>query len=71
MDVNNITQAIASVGFPIVACAVMFRYLEKEREDHKEEIASMTKALNENTNVIKELKNIIERLTDRKEDMHE
>ena len=65
MDWNGVLQAIGSVGFPIVACAVMFNYLEKERESHKEEIASVTHALNENTKVITDLKTIIERLTDR------
>lgn len=65
MDWNGVLQAIGSVGFPIVACAVMFNYLEKERESHKEEIQSVTHALNENTKVITELKTIIERLTDR------
>lgn len=65
MDWNGVIQAIGSVGFPIVACGVMFNYLEKERESHKEEIASVTHALNENTKVITELKVIIERLTDR------
>ena len=65
MDWNGVIQAIGSVGFPIVACGVMFSYLEKERESHKEEIASITHALNENTKVITELKIIIERLADR------
>ena len=65
MDWNGVLQAIGSVGFPIVACAVMFNYLEKERESHKEEITSVTHALNENTKVITELKTIIERLSDR------
>ena len=65
MDWNGVLQAIGSVGFPIVACAVMFNYLEKERESHKEEIQSVTHALNENTKVITDLKTIIERLTDR------
>ena len=69
MDWNGVLQAIGSVGFPIVACAVMFNYLEKERESHKEEITSVTHALNENTKVITELKTIIERLSDR--GMHE
>lgn len=69
MDWNVIIQNIGSVGFPIVACIVMFNYLEKERESHKEEIKSVTEALNQNTKVITELKSIIERLTER--NLHE
>lgn len=60
MDWNVLIQNIGSVGFPIVACGVMFSYLEKERETHRQEIASVTTALNENTKVITELKNMIE-----------
>lgn len=63
MDVNTVTQAISSFGFPIVACIVMFKYLEKERESHKEEMQSITKALNDNTAILNELKNVIERLS--------
>ena len=63
MDINTVTQAISSFGFPILACIVMFKYLEKEREDHKEEMKSITKALNDNTAILNELKNVIERLS--------
>lgn len=62
MDVTTWSQAISSYGFPIVCCVVMFRYLEKEREAHKEEISSVTQALNENTRIINDLKNVIEKL---------
>lgn len=59
MDIEAISMAISSYGFPIVCCAVMFKYLEKEREVHRAELDGMTKALNENTNIIKELKELI------------
>lgn len=62
MDVNAWSQAISSYGFPIVCCLVMFKYLEKERETHREEINSVTQALNENTRIINDLKNVIEKL---------
>ena len=62
MDINVISQAISSYGFPIVCCVVMFKYLEKERETHRQEIEGMTHALSENTNVIKELKQMILKL---------
>ena len=59
MNVNDITTAISSIGFPIVCCIVMFKYLEKERESHKAEIDNMTSALNENTKVLIELRHLI------------
>lgn len=58
-EVNMWASFISSYGFPIVCCVVMFRYLEKEREVHRQEIDGMTKALNENTSIIKELKETI------------
>lgn len=65
MNVNEITTAISSIGFPIVCCIVMFKYLEKERESHKAEIDNMTSALNENTKVLIELRHLIENLNQR------
>lgn len=62
MDVAGWSQAISSYGFPIVCCIVMFKYLEKEREAHREEINSVTQALNENSRIINDLKNVIEKL---------
>lgn len=60
MDINAITQAVSSIGFPIVCCWVMFKYLEKEQQAHKEEMNNVTKALNENTKVIESLKTLLE-----------
>lgn len=67
MDINAWSQAISSYGFPIVCCVVMFKYLEKERETHREEINSITQALNENSRIISELKYVIERLREDKD----
>lgn len=67
MDINVISQAISSYGFPIVCCVVMFKYLEKERETHRQELEGMTRALSENTNVIKELKEMILKLMEDRE----
>lgn len=57
---------ISSLGFPVVACIAMGWYVKLQttnyREDvkqlqiqHKEEIASMTEALNNNTLVLQKL----------------
>lgn len=66
MNVQDILTAIASVGFPIVACcgmAYFFARVNKNyREDikeiqtqHKEEVTTMTEAINNNTLVIQKL----------------
>lgn len=52
MDVQTISQLIGTLGFPIVACGAMFWKMNKQDKDHKEEIAGVTTALNNNTEAI-------------------
>lgn len=52
---NELVALISNVGFPIFACIMMFKAMEKEREDHKEESEKWVEALNNNTNVMKTL----------------
>ena len=60
MDVNDIVSIISAVGFPIVAavgCAYFVKWqyeqnqkqVEEMRKEHKEEVANMTKAIENNT----------------------
>ncbi len=50
MDVSNIIlQAISTVGFPIVVAAAMFWKMNKQDEDHKQEMNKITEAINNNT----------------------
>lgn len=49
MDFATIVQAIGTLGFPICMCIAMFYYMTKQTETHKEEVAKMTEALNNNT----------------------
>lgn len=66
MDATTITTMISSFGFPIVACLVMGWYVKyqtdenkKEIKDmtleHKNEMAEVTTALNNNTLAIQKL----------------
>lgn len=57
---NEIISMISSVGFPIVACCGMGWYVNKRDKEHKEELDTMTQALNRNTEVMVELKTIIQ-----------
>ena len=63
---NDIVQIISAVGFPIVAavgCAYFVKWqyeqnqkqLEAMRQEHKEEVANMTKAIENNTLVVTRL----------------
>lgn len=59
MDVDIIMQVVGSLGFPIVACAAMFWDNRETRKSHKEEMSQMTQALQNNTNVLNDLKGVI------------
>ena len=52
---TEITSLIGALGFPIVACIFMGRYLIKITNDHKEEVSRMVEALNKNTLVLQQL----------------
>ena len=65
MELTELGQLIGTLGFPIVACCVVFWYLQKESENHKQEMSSMRDAVNANTSVIAELKMIMQQLFDK------
>lgn len=55
MDPNAITSLIGSIGFPIVMCLLLYYRMDKQDENHKEEMNKITEALNNNTFALKEL----------------
>lgn len=59
MTPQDIAQVISSVGFPIVAAAALFWYMYKQQVNHKEEMEGLKDALNKNTTVLSELKEVI------------
>lgn len=59
MDPDIIMNAISTLGFPIVVCAAMFWYINKQNENHKEEINALRSTIEENTNIIHEVKELI------------
>lgn len=60
MDVQVIGQLIASLGFPIVACCAMFWLVNKQDERHKDEMDGLRKTIEDNTNVLTSLKELIQ-----------
>lgn len=60
MDVQVIGQLVASLGFPIVACGAMFWMVNKQEERHGEKIGSLRKTIEDNTNVLSSLKELIQ-----------
>lgn len=61
MDIAAFTQIISTVGFPIACVIAMFCLWNKEQEEHKTESEKWIEALNNNTNV---MRNLLERLKD-------
>lgn len=52
---SAILQAIGSVGFPIVMCLILMKYITSISATHTEETKEFTDALNSNTLVLQKL----------------
>lgn len=59
MDYNTIVTLIGSVGFPIIMCLLMFKYIQTISEVHKEEVSGLSKAVEENTLAVQTLCTLI------------
>lgn len=77
MDAQSITTLIGSVGFPIVMCLILMKYMEQVQADNKETIEKMSEShkaetdalkesLNNNTKILTELKTMLTMITDKK-----
>lgn len=61
MDVNAIASLISTLGFPIVVAGAMFWKMNKQDDDHKEEMQKITEAVNNNTVALQMLIDKIEK----------
>lgn len=59
-DIQTISQLISSIGFPIAACCAIFYMMNKEREEHKNEVDSLKSVLSEVKETMAALKQLIE-----------
>lgn len=59
MDVATITQLVSNLGFPIVCVGVMFWMQNKEREAHAVESERWTEVVKENTEALRDLKEVV------------
>ena len=55
MDMSEVVNLISNLGFPIACVVALFWLLNKQREEHKEESAKFTEAINNNTLAITKL----------------
>ena len=65
MEASTIIQIVSSLGFPIVACGALFWLNMRIQDQHKEETDKITQALNNNTNVMGELKTTLAEINTR------
>ena len=65
MDVATISQLVSNLGFPIVCVGVMFWMQNKERESHAAESKRWTEVVRENTEALRDLKEVVTLLKDR------
>lgn len=50
---DEVLNAVSTVGFPIVCCFVMMYYVNIQTKLHKEEVDKIVTSLNENTTAVK------------------
>ena len=56
---EQVLTAIAQVGFPIVACLLLWKALADERDSHKQEMTAITDALCNNTKALVHLSDVL------------
>lgn len=59
MDYDLLINAISTLGFPIIVACALFWYINKQNENHREEINALRDTIGENTNILHELKELI------------
>lgn len=62
MDVQVLFQAISTLGFPILCCIYMARYIDKTNEQHREEVGKLTEIIQNNTLALTKLTDKIENI---------
>lgn len=56
MEADAVIQLVGSLGFPIAMCILIFWFLMKETESHKEEVNMLRDVIAKNTEALIELK---------------
>ena len=62
----DMISAIASGGFPIVGCIYLIYANNKNNQNHSEEVKKLSESINENTNVLTHLVDVIEQKEEKK-----
>lgn len=62
-DPATIESVISNLGFPIAVACALFWYVNKQGENHKEEINALRETISENTTILHELKELIKSIS--------
>lgn len=65
MDAATITSLVSNLGFPVVCVGVMFWMQNKEREAHAAESERWTEVVKENTEALRDLKEVVSLLKEK------
>lgn len=66
MDYNTLFTQIANFGLPAVLCLYVMYQGSEDRRAQNEQIHQLNKTIQENTNIVSQLKILIETLVNRK-----
>ena len=55
MEIAELSTLLGNYAFPIVCVIAMFVMWDKERKDHKSEVAEMTKAVQNNNTLLEKI----------------
>lgn len=61
-DISGIVQIISTVGFPIVMCLILMKYMTSADAKHESEVSHLTDTMDANTKVLTELCTLIKTL---------
>ena len=61
-DISGIVQIIITVGFPIVMCLILMKYMTSADAKHESEVSHLTDTIDANTKVLTELCTLIKTL---------
>lgn len=59
---DELMQAVSTLGFPIVAYGAMFWYMVQLNQQHKEEMDTVRASLDANTQAVIELRTLVRQL---------
>lgn len=61
-----ITTFITNLGFPIAWSFILFWYINKQNDTHREEVKDLTKVIESNTEAVIQMKQLLEDMLDGK-----